>query len=151
MALRKPADKISPVASESADASQGLPPQPEATGQLTETAVLQSIRLSIGKLPHVLIDRNNSGKLRTETGRWVEFGVFAPGAPDLIGFVIVNGNPIFCAIEVKRPGAHTAPALLAQQIQFINLIRSVHGLAGFAESVSDALDIIKGGNGCPPH
>ena len=106
---------------------------------MSETDILQSIRLALGKRPDVLIFRNNNGKLQDKEGRWVTFGL-GPGSADLIGFVTVSGIAVFVAIEVKtRTGQPTV-----EQINFINAVLKSGGRAGIARSVEDAEKIIAG-------
>jgi hypothetical protein len=145
--------EILPAASGSNDGGEHPTRRPGAAGpsSQTETEILADIRIALGKLSHVRMERNNSGRFKDISGRWIKFGVFSPGAPDLIGFVQFRGLPVFCSIEVKRPGAKTTPALLVDQIRLRDLIRGFGGFAGFADSVEDALDIVDGGMGCDPH
>ena len=103
----------------------------------SETAILQSIRLALGKRSDVLMFRNNTGALKDINGRLVRFGL-GPGSSDLIGFVVRGGLCLFCAIEVKAPGGARSPA----QARFIQIVRDAGGLAGFAESVEDAMRIV---------
>lgn len=112
-----------------------------------ESAILQNIRIAASKIPGVVLFRNNSGKLQDQYGRWVSFGVGSPGGADLIGWKIISpirGSKyaIFIAIEVKVPGGHRRP----EQIQFIDSVRKAGGIAGFAESVGDAIRILDASN-----
>ncbi len=108
---------------------------------MSETSILQNIRLDLGLLPEVKIFRNNTGALRDDKGRPVTFGLH-PGSPDLVGWrtVIVTpemvGKPlaVFLGIEVKtRFGRPTE-----QQQLFLETVRSAGGMAGVARSPDQA-------------
>lgn len=83
--------------------------------------------------------------------RRVEVGL-GPGSSDLIGLTQVKITPemvgktvaIFTGVEVKIPGASTAKERLAAQGAFIDMINSLGGRAGFAQSVDDAHKILHG-------
>jgi len=60
--------------------------------------------------------------------------------PDLIG--CYDGR--FFAIEVKRPGPKTHKDRIERQSVELEKIRKKGGLAGFATSVQEALEILKG-------
>lgn len=115
---------------------------------MSETDILQSIRLALGKDPSIRLSRNNTGKLQDKTGRWVQFGIFSPGGADLIGWksvcvtqsMVGKTIAVFLAVEVKAPGGRRSP----EQENFIRIVTSQGGLAGFAESVSDAERIVNG-------
>jgi len=69
------------------------------------------------------------------------------GTSDLIGFTPIKITPemvgqtiaVFTAIEVKEPDEKPRK----DQIDFINIIKSSGGLAGSAETVEDALKILR--------
>ncbi len=102
---------------------------------MSESEILQAIRLEMGKMNDVLIFRNSVGGLYDKNGRFVRYGL-GVGSSDLIG--LFRGR--FLAIEVKRPGGKRSP----EQINFIEVIRRAGGLAGFAESVEQAQAILNG-------
>lgn len=106
---------------------------------MTESDILASIRLSLGRLPNVLLFRNNVGGLYDKTGRFVRYGL-GVGSPDLIGFTVRDDRAIFTAIEVKAETGVVSP----EQKNFIALVRKHGGIAGVARSVEQAKDIING-------
>ena len=111
-----------------------------------ETTLQQQIRLALGTRPDLRLFRNNTGTLPDpRTGRPVQFGL-AKGSADLIGLRTVTITPdmvgqqvaVFTSIEVKTPkGRPTA----AQQ-NWLNMVRSLGGIAGIARSVRDANEIL---------
>lgn len=100
---------------------------------MNESNLMQLIRLELGAMPGVLLWRNSIG---FDARAKVHYGICNPGGSDLIG--AYNGR-LLC-IEVKIPGGLRSPA----QINFIRIVRLHGGLAGFAESVQDARDIVAG-------
>lgn len=107
---------------------------------MSETLILQQIRLAMGSRPDVRIWRNNSGAMKDRDGRWVHFGIANPGGSDLIGWVKVAGVAVFLAIEVKT----TTGRATQQQIDFIKFVRLHGGRAGIARSVDQAQEIANG-------
>jgi hypothetical protein len=107
---------------------------------MTEAAVLQRIRLDLGRDPAVRLFRNNVGVLRDPTGRAVRFGLH-PGSGDLIGWRAVAITPdhigrtlaVFASVEVKHNGRPTE-----QQIHWASAIAAAGGLAGVARSPEQA-------------
>ena len=63
------------------------------------------------------------------------------GMSDLLG---ITDEGKFVAVEVKKPGHKTDKRRLDSQMRFISMILRLGGRAGIAESVEDALGIIKG-------
>ena len=61
------------------------------------------------------------------------------GSSDLIGYRPVNGIAQFVALEVKSATGRPT----AQQVQFLDHINAVGGLAGIARSVDDAAAILQ--------
>ena len=61
------------------------------------------------------------------------------GSSDLIGYRQVDGVAQFVALEVKSATGRPT----AQQVQFIDHINAVGGLAGIARSVDDAAAILR--------
>ena len=97
--------------------------------------------------------RNHRGKIQDKrTDTWHEFGL-APGASDLIGWTPVVVTPemvgqtvaVFTAIEVKRDAAaaRRKNKLTGQQRSFCNQVRAAGGLALFAWTVRQALELLK--------
>ena len=128
---------------------------------MKEAAVASHIRLEAAKR-NVLLWRNNSGGFYDQTGRFVRYGlgnftekdgvkssdfvgptpVFI--TPEMVGTVV----GVFTAVETKptdwkfniNDKDHLA------QAKFIDIVRSVGGYAGFAQSVEDFLRIVKHDN-----
>ena len=61
------------------------------------------------------------------------------GSSDLIGYRQVDGIAQFVALEVKSATGRPT----AQQVQFLDHINAVGGLAGIARSVDDAAAILQ--------
>ena len=61
------------------------------------------------------------------------------GSSDLIGYRVVDRVAQFVALEVKSPTGRPT----AQQVQFLDHINAVGGLAGIARSVDDAAAILR--------
>lgn len=108
---------------------------------MSETAILQNIRLDLGREPNLRLFRNNVGVLRDEHGRPVRFGLH-PGSGDLIGFRTVIITPemvgqmlaIFTSIEVKTQSGQPRP----DQILWADAVRAAGGLAGVARNPEQA-------------
>ena len=77
--------------------------------------------------------RNSVGTFKTQDGKWVQAGL-PPGSADLIG--ICNGR--FVAIEVKLPGQKPRP----DQVQFLEHVKKMGGIAGVATSPEEAIAIL---------
>lgn len=96
-----------------------------------------------------ILMRNNSGALPDANGRLIYYGLGVISkqqndrikSSDLIG--IYKGR--FVAIEVKKEGWKFNPKdkREAAQLAFINFIKTHGGIAGFAASVDDFLELIK--------
>ena len=112
---------------------------------VTEQQIQQHIRLALSRGP-VRLYRNNTGTLRDQHGRPVQFGL-ARGSADLIGWRTVVVTPemvgqriaVFISIEVKTPTGRLAPA----QQHWLQAVRTAGGIAGVARSVADAHAILK--------
>ena len=111
-----------------------------------ETTLQQQIRLALGTRPDLRLFRNNTGTLPDpRTGRPVQFGL-ARGSADLIGLRTVTITPdmvgqqvaVFTSIEVKTPKGRPT----AEQQNWLNMVRSLGGIAGIARSVRDANEIL---------
>ena len=91
------------------------------------------------------LHRNNTGTLRDQQGRPVQFGL-AKGSADLIGWTTrtitpdMVGQPVavFTSIEVKTPTGRVSP----EQRQWLEAVQAAGGIAGVARSVDDALRIV---------
>lgn len=103
-----------------------------------ETEVMNRIRIHLTeKFQGIVLWRNNLG---FDSKTKVYYGIGNPGGSDLIG--MWRGK--FVAIEVKVPGAYTEKERLANQTNFIRVIKEGGGLAGFAHSPEEAEAIIRG-------
>ena len=77
--------------------------------------------------------RNNTGKLKDATGRWVTFGL-CPGSSDIIG---IAPDGVFFAVECKKIGGAIRPA----QWTFIKNVKAKGGRAGIAYNAQEAVQI----------
>ena len=120
---------------------------------MSEAVVQQQARLELARTGG-LIWRNNVGACIDDTGRMIRYGLCNDSAQmnrsiassDLIGVTPMVIGPehvgrtigVFTAVECKRPGWHLTPGDKRGQAQlkFIELIRSVGGIAGFVSDPS---------------
>lgn len=87
------------------------------------------------------LHRNNTGVLRDQHGRPVQFGL-AKGSSDLIGWTTRTITPemvgqriaVFTSIEVKTATGRLRP----EQRQWLDAVQAAGGIAGVARSVEDA-------------
>jgi hypothetical protein len=85
--------------------------------------------------------RNNTGTLRDQHGRPVQFGL-CKGSADLIGYRTIMITPemvgqqvaVFASIEVKTPTGRIRP----EQRAWMETVQAAGGIAGVARSVEDA-------------
>jgi hypothetical protein len=128
-----------------------------------ETVILQAIRLAVGKaVKGVRLFRNHAGIFWA--GRVVSYdadahvvtlcnaqrvqGGLVDGASDLIGWRSVVVTPdmvgrrvaVFCAPEVKVPGAKPPPA---EQITWRDNVLSAGGIAGIVHSPDETLALLQ--------
>lgn len=106
---------------------------------MNETSLRKEIQVAL-VLEGCRLYRNNVGKLKDLQERYVEFGL-CPGSSDLIGWM-PDGR--FLAVEVKVRGGRTAPKRLALQMAFQQAVRKDGGVAFFAYSVEEAINIFRG-------
>ena len=107
---------------------------------MTEQQIQQEIRIACGTGP-VRLFRNNTGTLRDQHGRPVQFGL-CKGSADLIGWRTVTVTPemvgqriaVFTSIEVKTPTGRLRP----EQQQWLDAVQAAGGIAGVARSVEEA-------------
>lgn len=112
---------------------------------MTEAAILQRIRLDLGREPAVRLFRNNVGLLRDQQGTPVRFGLH-PGSGDLIGWRSVTITPddigrtlaVLASIEVKSPTGRPRD----DQIAWAEAVTRAGGLAGIARSPEQARVIL---------
>ena len=111
---------------------------------MTETNLMKLIQLTLAE-HGVTAFRNNIGRCVSPSGRVINYGVCNPGGSDLIGITPIKITSdmvgctvgVFTGIEVKTPtGRPTKP-----QINFINQIDALGGIAGIARSAEDALQL----------
>ena len=110
---------------------------------MTEQQIQQEIRIACGT-GNTRLFRNNTGTLRDQDGRPVQFGL-CKGSADLIGWKRVTITPemvgqqvaVFTSIEVKTPTGRIRP----EQQQWLDAVQAAGGIAGVARSVEDALRI----------
>ena len=112
--------------------------------RVTEQQIQQQIRLQCSRGAARLF-RNNTGTLRDQHGRPVQFGL-AKGSADLIGWTTRTITPdmvgqqvaVFTSIEVKTATGRLRP----EQRQWLEAVQAAGGIAGVARSVDDALRIV---------
>jgi hypothetical protein len=110
---------------------------------MTEQQIQQQIRLQCSRGP-VRLHRNNTGTLRDQHGRPVQFGL-AKGSADLIGWTTRTITPdmvgqqvaVFTSIEVKSATGRLRP----DQRQWLEAVQAAGGIAGVARSVEDAMGL----------
>ena len=111
---------------------------------MTEQQIQQHIRLACST-GNTRLFRNNTGTLKDQNGRPVQFGL-CKGSADLIGWKRVTVTPdmvgqqvaVFLSIEVKTPTGRIRP----EQQQWLDAVQAAGGIAGVARSVEDALDLL---------
>ena len=112
----------------------GTSPTPEAP-QL-EGSVKKQIRRAL-EMSGIVVWNNVVAVAKLRSGFWSHVGLCV-GSADLIGLVPPHGR--FLGIETKRPrGAREAEA----QKQWIEMVRRMGGVAGFARSVNDAMALVE--------
>ena len=105
--------------------------------RISEGQLQDAIRLALGRIPGLVLWRNNCGVLPMEDGKRIRFGVGNPGGADLIG--CYHGR--FLAIEIKTAtGKQTADQRLFQQCVERNggiylMPRSVHHAVTMIEAL----------------
>lgn len=95
-----------------------------------EQLIMQEILLKIGARVDVRVWRNNTGSVKTQDGRFINFGL--KGSADIIG--LLKGGR-FLAIEVKSPTGRQSP----DQKNFQKMIESFGGLYVLARCADDAV------------
>ena len=106
----------------------------------SEQTIQQHIRLACSTGDTRLF-RNNTGTLKDQNGRPVQFGL-CKGSADLIGWKRVTVTPdmvgqqvaVFLSIEVKTATGRLRP----EQQQWLDAVQAAGGIAGVARSVEDA-------------
>lgn len=111
---------------------------------MSEQRIQQEIRLAISH-GDTKVFRNNTGTLRDQHGRPVQFGL-CKGSADLIGWttrtvtqeMVGQRIAVFTSIEVKTASGRLRP----EQQQWLDAVQAAGGIAGVARSVEDALRIV---------
>ena len=111
----------------------------------SEQTIQQEIRLACSTGDTRLF-RNNTGTLKDQNGRPVQFGL-CKGSADLIGWKRVTVTPdmvgqqvaVFLSIEVKTPTGRIRP----EQQQWLDAVQAAGGIAGVARSVEDAEALLR--------
>ena len=111
---------------------------------MTEQQIQQHIRLTCSRGP-VRLFRNNTGTLRDQHGRPVQFGL-AVGSADLIGWTTRTITPdmvgqqvaVFTSVEVKTATGRLRP----EQRVWLDAVQSAGGIAGVVRSVDDARELL---------
>ena len=106
----------------------------------SEQTIQQHIRIACSKGDTRLF-RNNTGTLRDQHGRPVQFGL-CKGSADLIGWRSITITPamvgqkiaVFTSVEVKSSSGRVKP----EQKQWLEAVQAAGGIAGVARSVADA-------------
>jgi hypothetical protein len=107
---------------------------------VSEQSIQQHIRIACSTGATRLF-RNNTGTLKDQHGRPVQFGL-CKGSADLIGYRTITITPemvgqqvaVFTSIEVKTPTGSIRP----EQQQWLETVQAAGGIAGVARSVEDA-------------
>ena len=111
----------------------------------SEQQIQQHIRLACSTGDTRLF-RNNTGTLKDQNGRPVQFGL-CKGSADLIGWTTRTITPdmvgqqvaVFLSIEVKTPTGRIRP----EQRQWLDAVQAAGGIAGVARSVEDAETLLR--------
>ena len=111
---------------------------------MSEQRIQQEIRIACSRGDTRLF-RNNTGTLKDQNGRPVQFGL-CKGSADLIGWKRVTVTPemvgstvaVFASVEVKTASGRLRP----EQQQWLEAVQAAGGIAGVARSVDDALQIM---------
>jgi hypothetical protein len=106
----------------------------------SEQTIQQEIRIACSNGDTRLF-RNNTGTLKDQNGRPVQFGL-CKGSADLIGWkrvtvtedMVGSTVAVFLSIEVKTATGRLRP----EQRQWLDAVQSAGGIAGVARSVEDA-------------
>ena len=106
----------------------------------SEQSIQQHIRIACST-GDTRLWRNNTGTLRDQHGRPVQFGL-CKGSADLIGYRSITITPemvgqqvaVFTSIEVKTPTGRLRP----EQRAWLETVHAAGGIAGVARSVEDA-------------
>ncbi len=127
---------------------------------MKETKVQTDIRLAASRVG-VVLWRNNVGACTDETGRLIRYGLCNDSkqladvmkSSDLVGIRPLTIRPehvgqtigVFVAIECKEPNWKRIPSDKRAEAQerWQGVVRQFGGIAGFAKSVDEFLEIIR--------
>lgn len=101
---------------------------------MSEGKLQDAIRLALGRVPGLVLWRNNCGSVATAAGGRIAFGVGNPGGADLIG--CYRGR--FIAMEVKTPDGRQSPA----QRDFQTCVEHNGGVYLMPRSPEDAVRMV---------
>lgn len=115
----------------------------------TENALQDDVRLAYEESRLVRLFRNNVGAFKDAYGKYVVYGL-CPGSSDLIGWRTIthycdvcspHGLRIaqFAALEIKDPKNKRRQD---NQTSFLQAVRDAGGIAGYADSVEAALNLL---------
>lgn len=107
---------------------------------MSEAAIQQDIRLTLGQTPGLRVFRNNVGAIKDRNNRLVRYGL-ATGSADLIGWqsVVITEAMVgqrfarFLSVEVKTPTGRLSP----EQETWRAAVLKAGGIAVVARSVED--------------
>jgi hypothetical protein len=111
----------------------------------SEQTIQQHIRIACSTGDTRLF-RNNTGTLKDQNGRPVQFGL-CKGSADLIGWkrvtvtedMVGSTVAVFLSIEVKTATGRLRP----EQQQWLDAVQAAGGIAGVARSASDAETLLR--------
>lgn len=101
-----------------------------------ETTLMREIMVALSEKGCFVL-RSNAGVYFDSQGKRVTIGF--PGLSDLIG---CTPDGRFFALEIKLPGQKPRE----NQLQFIEAMKKLSAIAGWATSIPEALKIVFGGN-----
>lgn len=102
---------------------------------MSEAEILNAIMLEFGSLPYLRIWRVNTVKAMSKTGRMIQSVPI--GSSDISGIVLPLGRRL--EMEVKSSTGRVS----AEQFAYIDMIKSMGGIAGVVRSVDDARLLIE--------
>jgi len=105
----------------------------------TEANIQKEIMLALSQAG-CTVWRNNTGAYK-DGNRYISYGL-AVGSSDLI---CITETGTFMAVEVKKQGwkiPKTPSDHIKNQINFINVVKSKGGIAGFATSAEEAIRLL---------
>ena len=94
---------------------------PEMAKKITPEAGVLRACLDLLAAEHCYAIRLNTGAIRNERGRLIQFHGAGPGCADILAFPMVNGRPHPLWLEVKAPTGQQSPG----QVSFQEFIESI--------------------------